>query len=86
MEGRSGCRLPSGASLFLVILCAAELILLQVRMRYLLSRRRRRKALLIGINYGNTEEQLSFPQRDTKEMRRLLKGGVLASGFGRLRC
>ena len=71
MEGGSGCRFPPGANLILVIFCDAELILLQVRMRNL----RSRKALLIGINYDN-EEELTFPQRDTKEMRRLLKGGV----------
>ena len=52
--------------------CAAELIPLQGRMK---SGGRRRKALLIGINYDNTTEvPLSFPQRDTEKMRRLLQG------------
>jgi len=58
--------------------CAAELIPLQGRMKSILSRSdggRRRKALLIGINYDNTTEvPLSFPQSDTKKMRRLLQG------------
>jgi len=39
---------------------------------------RRKKAMLIGINYeGGTEGmQLKFPRRDMKEAARLLKGEV----------
>ena len=51
--------------------CATELIPSQGRMK---SGGRRRKALLIGINYDNTTEVLlRFPQRDTEKMRRLLQ-------------
>ena len=40
---------------------------------------RRKKAMLIGINYegGTKDMSLVFPQRDMKEVARLLKGGVL---------
>ena len=58
--------------------CATELIPLQGRMKSILSRSdggRRRKALLIGINYNNTAElPLHFPQCDTQKMRQLLQG------------
>jgi len=45
---------------------------------------RRKRALLIGINYtGNEElETLNRPQRDIKEVERLLKGEAPASGLG----
>jgi len=44
---------------------------------------RRKRALLIGINYtGSQGVQLIYPQRDMKEVERLLKGEVLVSGLG----
>jgi hypothetical protein len=42
---------------------------------------RRKRALLIGINY-NQGIQLFHPQRDVKEVERLLKGEVSVSGLG----
>ena len=42
---------------------------------------RRKRALLIGMNYDQAP-QSKFPQRDMKEVGRILKGGVLVGGQG----
>jgi len=52
----------------------------------MLRRKRRKKALLIGINYDHAPGmQLIFPQRDMMEMYALLKGEVISQGFVRFR-
>jgi hypothetical protein len=50
---------------------------------------RKRKALLIGINYDDAQEldivRLKFPQRDLRDMRALLKGQLdIIQRFGGL--
>jgi len=46
---------------------------------------RKRKALLIGINYNHAPDlELSFPQRDMRKMYALLKGEVISQWFGGL--
>jgi len=47
---------------------------------------RRKKALLIGINYKHAPDlQLKFPQRDMMKFYALLKGEVISQYFVRLR-
>jgi hypothetical protein len=47
---------------------------------------RRKKALLIGINYNHAPGlELKFPHRDMRKMYALLKGDVISQRFGRFR-
>ena len=47
---------------------------------------RRKKAILIGINYNHAQDlQLKYPQRDMRKMYALLKGEVISQWFGRFR-
>ena len=72
-----------GASLVLLSPCVAKLMLLQARLIHLLAAHRnsitlerRKRALLIGINYkdGHPDMRLKSPQSDMKEVHKLLKG------------
>jgi len=80
----SGCYWVCGGVAFVTsLLCKIYTTLLQGKM---LRRKRRKKALLIGINYNHAPDmQLIFPQRDMMEMYALLKGEVISQGFVRFR-
>ena len=78
----SGCYWVCGGVIFVTsFLQTIYTTLLQGKM---LRRKRRKKALLIGINYNHAPDlQLTFPQRDMMEMYALLKGEVISQGFVR---
>jgi len=75
----------------LLLLFSKEFTLLQGKM-LLLARpngnasRRKKKGLLIGINYKHAPDlQLQFPQRDMMKFYALLKGEIISQYFVRLR-
>lgn len=75
----------------LLLLFSKEFTLLQGKM-LLLARsnrnasRRKKKALLIGINYNHVRDlKLQFPQRDMMKFYALLKGEVIGQYSARLR-
>ena len=85
----AGCCCLSGANSF-CLLSVLKIYSLQGRIgmftRSIKQRtRRKRKALLIGINYDHTIQRLIFPQRDTRKMFALLKGEVSTTASMRLK-